>query len=268
MDLNSSLSDFSDVYRLLLAFIAGSVRAVGLVLLFPLFSQLELGRVLKGAVAAAVSVPVVPHALERLAEMQLAGNWQLTLIAVREVAVGGALGLVLGLPFWAIKAVGEFVDNQRGIPESGNQDPASKSESSVMNTVLSMTAFALFVTMGGLSVLVGILYDSYDVWPMAPGLVAPTMADLAFVADTIARSVWLGLMIAAPLLIAIIIADVGLMLASKAGASLNLYDLSTVLRNVVFIAVVYFYIRYIVEYVKLEFFLGKIFGPELARRFQ
>ena len=151
---------FETVWHWLIAYGIALGRPLALISLNPLFTRAQVGGLLRGAVATALALPMVPRLAAELAPA-LQNPVGLLLLSLKEAAIGAALGLLLGAPFWALDVAGDVLDAQRGATQGRLNDPAGFEDVSITGTLLMMTGIALFVLTGGLEMLADLLYGSW-----------------------------------------------------------------------------------------------------------
>lgn len=79
------------------------------------------------------------------------------------------IGFFFATILWAMGMAGELIDNKVGATMSQILDPLSGTTSSLTANLLSRFAQVLFVTAGGLTLLVGMIMASYAIWPLGTG---------------------------------------------------------------------------------------------------
>jgi len=163
-----------------------------------------------------------------------------------EMLVGMLLGAIYGIPIWAAEAAGELIDLQRGSTMSQLVDPMSVTESGVTATLFSVAVIALFFFSDGLSFVLKGIYDSYAIWPagkLFPVFQTGTgMAVLGLLDRVLEQAV---LMIA-PLMVAILVADLLLAYLSRMAPSLHVFDLSMPVKNLLFAVLIMLYTAFLV----------------------
>ncbi|MBE7211990.1 MAG: flagellar biosynthetic protein FliR, partial [Gluconacetobacter diazotrophicus] len=159
-DLLAQMQPVLDVTRRwLIAYAILLARPMAILSINPVFSRLELSNLLKGAIATGMVFPMWPVLVNAMGG-QAPGTTTLLLIVVKEVLVGAAIGLPLGLPFWGLLAVGDIVDQQRGATQGRLNDPAGFGDLSVTGTLLLLCAIMILVVNGRLDVIADTLYTS------------------------------------------------------------------------------------------------------------
>lgn len=248
---------FNVIFGHLVAFALAIARPTALVMMFPVFVRLSLTGLIRGAFVVALSLPVIPGLVDVLppvgtATVRLAG------LALKEALIGGLLGLLLGLPFWAAEVAGDLLDYERQAPDAQLQDPGAMTESTASGTLFIIAAAVLFAAADGLRKVAATLYDSYALWPitdMAPQL--QTRAGLLAL-QLLDRMLRLALVLAFPVLLAMFVGMLGLMVIARFAPQLNVFDLSMAARNLVFFLIMPLYAAFLVYYFGLQ--LGELSG--------
>ena len=240
-------------------------RPLGLTLVIPVFTRINLGMPLQAGFAIAVALPQVRPVLMALRDLP-AGSLRLGLVAGKEVFAGILIGLLFGLPIWALQSAGEVLDTQRSAPAAGGTDAGG--QVSATGALVGLSTIVLFVAAGGLGAIAAALYGSYALWPLmrlsphfAPGIVNILLGLL----DRLARTTLLA---AAPVVLAMLLADAVVMLVGRAVPRLGLFDLAATLRNLVFVAGMGLYAVYLMEYLGAEMGLLRGTAGQLQRVLQ
>jgi type III secretion protein T len=173
---------------------------------------------------------------------------QLGPLLVKEPIIGVVIGLVLGVPFWAAEAAGDVVDYQRATAFAGLADPASSTQQSLTGALLSVAITGLFFVSGGLDILLGVIYDSYAIWPatqLTPVLGPGAGKLILGLLDDIVR---LGVMLVVPLMLALLLSDVLLGLVARAAPNMHVFDLSLAVKSLVLTVLFVLYATFLARY--------------------
>ena len=225
-------------------------RVLGLILVFPVFTRLGLSGLLRSGVAIGLSLPLIPYLMVQFEVIEPLSNGRLALLIVKEMLLGLVLGLAFGLPFWSVEAAGDVLDFYRGSSMAFLIDPSSTTETSILGTLFSLILVALFFVIGGFELIIGGLYQSYSVWPvvdLAPSLHDGTADFFLQLLDSIFR---LGMVFAGPLLIAMFLGELALALMNRFAPSLNVFDLSLSIKNLILFLGLPVYAIFALEYLK------------------
>ncbi|WP_437883369.1 type III secretion system export apparatus subunit SctT [Pseudomonas sp. LRF_L74] len=249
MDFEAANAFFEFAYPLLSAFGLAVARALGLVLITPAFNRLGLSGMLRSAVAVVISIPVAPLAFAALGQMeQPPGALTYAGLLIKELVIGVIVGLLFGIPFWAAEVAGELIDLQRGSTMAQLLDPLQIGESSVMSTFLSVILIALFFMSGGFLAMLDGFYQSYRLWPaqdFAPVLAQQSVLQMLHILD---RIMYIGVMMIAPLVVALLVADLMLAYLSRMAPQLHVFDLSMPVKNLLFAVLLTLYAAFLLPY--------------------
>lgn len=233
---------------LILGFAIAAARMIGLVSISPILRRAELGRVLAGVLAVGLALPVAASlgpAVEAATAARGTGLG-LALLMGKEVLLGLFLGLLFAIPFWAVGAVGDLIDHQRSIGDSGHQDPVTRGNASIMSGLLTLTVIALFVTEGGLRVMVSTVYASYAVWPLDGFAPRFDRAALDALYALLGRVVRLAVVVAGPLVALFLVSDFALAGLSRMGGRIQLVSTLPLVKNLLFAALIVAYLQHAV----------------------
>lgn len=202
------------------AFLLAVARTAGFVLVTPPFNTRSVPVQARVGLAIALSLPVV-GALQPTAPALDSGALIVQLVI--QAATGLALGFLVMAAVAAVQAAGDLLDTVGGFSISMALDPLMLVQTSVLGRLHQITAATLlFVTDGHLMIVHG-LTRSLVVMP--GGLTS--WGEVARSATTALGSLLLGAMqIAAPVVAAMLVADVALGLLTRAAPALNAFALS------------------------------------------
>jgi type III secretion protein T len=248
----------------LAAFGLGLARALGMLQILPVATRLGLTGLHRGGLAAALSLICLPVLLQQIQPADITGA-HMTLLTVKEGIIGFVLGLLFALPFWAAETAGELIDQQRGSRGAVTADPAWQEESGITATLFVLTMITIFMVSGGLHWVIETLLQSYRIWPagsLAPPFALAAAPHMLALLDAALRT---GLILAAPLLIGMLLAELGLALVSRFAPQLNVFDLSMSLKGLVKVIGLPIYTVFLIGYFRER--LGTIvdLAPELHR---
>ncbi|MDI5986639.1 type III secretion system export apparatus subunit SctT [Halomonas sp. M4R5S39] len=234
------------VYPLLAAAAIGMARAMGVILITPAFNRLGLTGLIRTAVAVTISLPMMVPIFATLSSMDSPSSFTIAALLIKELLIGVIIGLVFGIPFWAAEVAGELVDLQRASTMGQLLDPMGSTESGVTSTLLVVTLVALFFVTGGFMVMLDGFYRSYALWPVETFVpVLETRAALAVLGllDQVMR---VGVLMVAPLVIALLVADLMLAYLARMAPNLHVFSLSLAIKNLLFTFLMLLYIVFLV----------------------
>ncbi|MGY3333528.1 type III secretion protein T [Mesorhizobium sp. USDA 4775] len=240
--------------ELLLAAGLGAGRAIGIMLILPVFTRSQTDGLIRGCLAVAFGLPCLAHVSDGLQALDPETRViQVTLLGLKEVFVGALLGTFLGIPLWALQAAGEFIDNQRGITSpSAPSDLATNSQASAVGVFLGITAIAIFVASGGMETVISALYGSYLIWPIYrfhPTMSAQAGMEILGLLDHIMRTT---LLVSGPVVFFLTLIDVSMMILRRFAPQFKSSQFSPAIKNLVFPVIMVTYAAYLVEGMTLE----------------
>jgi type III secretion protein T len=196
-----------------------SARLMVLMIIFPPTSD----NVLQGTLRMALSLLWGSFvAYGQHAAIADASSLMVIAIGVKEALIGTMLGFAASAVFWAAQSVGTYIDDLSGFNQVQMQNPSEGQQTSLTSTLLSQFAIAAFWLLGGMTFLLGAVYDSYRWWPLA---------DLTPVGGQILESFVLqktdSLMVtvaklATPMMLLLLLVDIGFGFTGKVSQKLNL----------------------------------------------
>ena len=223
---------------------------LGLTMLMPriitIFSIVPfLGKILHGQVRNSIVAGLCLLILPVIMPTVHAQNFSLPLfmgLMAKEALVGFLIGFFISIPFWAIEGVGSVIDNQRGSTMGSLFDPMAGQQTSVYGSLFMQLTAVLLFTSGGFLTLVGIMFQSYKIWPVDSFIPAPTSELPTFILGQLDYLMRMIVIYAAPPVIAIFLVDFGLGLINRFAPQLNVFFLSMPLKSGVAVFIVFIYL--------------------------
>jgi flagellar biosynthetic protein FliR len=162
-----------------------------------------------------------------------------TLLLAREILIGFCLALVASAAFRAAEVAGRLGDTLRGANVAEILVPTADERASPMGVLYLLLATIVFLQIGGVPRLVEALLASYQTLPVGGGLGEPATrrAALVVVAAS-AKLIASGVMLAAPVVVALWLADLALGLIARAAPSVPVYFLGLPLKGLLAVGVV------------------------------
>ncbi len=146
------------------------------------------------------------------------------ILVARELLVGLTVGLCAGAAFRAAEAAGRLADILRGANLAEVLSPTSDERSSPTGDLYLFVAIVVFLEMGGLRFLMTALARSYEAVPVGAPLSVSAFGPAAvLVTLTTAKLLESAIALAAPVLVALWIADVALGVVGRAAPQIPIY---------------------------------------------
>lgn len=182
------------------------------------------------------------------------GTW--VLIASKEAFIGLLLGLGFGIFIWAIQSVGDLIDFQTGSSNASFFDPVAGHENGATSEFLGWMVITLFVSAGGLLAMLGVIVDSYRIWPVGSffpnlGLVLEQFAIRQ--GDTL--FLWI-VKLASPVIVVLLLVELGVGLVGRVAPQLNVFvfaqPLKSLLAHLMMLLFLYFVYESLQEFLRPE----------------
>lgn len=209
-------------------------RVSPLFVVAPLFSSRQLPPRVRTVVAVALAVGLLPVALhgQHVPQDALA----IAGLAVKELLVGLAYALVLGLLFAAVSTAGAMLDMLVGFSFGSLVDPLTGNQSAVLAQLYSLIAIAIFIAIDGAAWVMQGLARTYDLVPLNA---EPHLDGLARgVTQVFAGIFSSALEVAAPVVLAVVITDVAFGVVSRVVPQLNVFAVGFPVKVIVGLLVV------------------------------
>lgn len=178
-----------------------------------------------------LSIAVWLMACGQFQAIDLSAPSVLMMDVAREMAIGLILGFVFSGMLWAFQIAGETIDGKVGGVSAAAVDAFSGDQSSLHATLLLRYAGVIFAAGGGLSVFCRLLVESYRVWPLgAANLKLGSLGMIPF-ANNFGELMTGALVVAAPALVLLTLAELGMGLVNRAAPKLNVFSISLAIKS-------------------------------------
>lgn len=208
----------AEINAWLAAYFFPLARILALLVASPPFDNLALTvqvRLILGLAIAIALAPVLPS-MPRIDPASAAG----LLLLAREIFIGLAIGFVMRLVFAAVDMAGNLISLQMGLGFASSYDPQSAGQTAVVSEFLGLLALLTFLAINGHLMVIATLLQSFTVLPVSTSsLPAEIGSNLATSGAIIFSS---GLLLALPVVVALLITNLALAILSRAAPQLNL----------------------------------------------
>jgi len=178
-------------------------RCAGALLLLPPWNWRTVPVIVRLGLATAVAVALTPLLT---ADITIPAQiWPLVACIVKELTVGLAIGLVGILIFWGLLLAGQLLQAYAG---AGSSMQSDTEPTGPLTQLYYLLGLVIFIGIGGHHWLVRELYHSFAVVPAGTAL--PAVALTTTLTAAVGKMFLIGLVIAAPAITALFLADVAL----------------------------------------------------------
>lgn len=200
-------------------FILVLARIGPLFVIAPLFSSSLMPPRVRVVAALALTVGLAPlamHGHQVPLDIESLGG-----LLLKETLVGLALSFAVAALFAAVAAAGSFLDVLTGFSYGSLVDPLNGNQGTVLSQLYSMFGLAIFIAIGGERWVVAGIARTYSLVPLTS---LPRLGPLVGGAEQAFVSIFTSaLEIAAPVVIALVVTDVGFGILSRVVPQLNVF---------------------------------------------
>lgn len=232
----------------LVGFVLVLARVGGIFIFAPVFSSRLIPPRAKLVVGGAVSLALVPLATG--GKTLPTDPLTVGVLFAKEAIVGLGFALAIGVIVGAVQAGASLLDTLVGFSFGALVDPMSNQQSAVLGQFYSVFTLMVFLTIGGEQLVFAGLGKSYQVLPIGE---VPSLAALGRLATDGAGDVMvIGLQIAAPVIIALLLVEAGLALVARAVPQMNVFVVGMPAKILTGLAVVGASLPFVAEHIRSE----------------
>lgn len=200
-------------------FILVLARVGGVIVAGPVFGSRQVPAQAKIGLAVMLSLIFTPLLMDR-ATLVPREFLPFAILAARELLVGLAVGLAVAVIVAGLQMGSRLIGVQMGFGLGGVLDPVSGNDSGVLDTFYMVLATIIFLVANGHHAMIMALARTFELAPFAT-LEAPAVNPLQVMALVQAVMI-VALRVVMPIMAALLIADVGLGLISRAAPQIQI----------------------------------------------
>lgn len=207
---------------------------------------------LRIGLAIAISVVIAPM-IGPLPDVDVASAMGLAILA-QQVLIGLCLGFAVRIVFAAVEAAGQLAGLQMGLGFATFFDPQTSAQVPVVGQYLGLVATLVFLSLNGHAMLIGALAESFRLLPVGlPGLSSSGLGAYAAYGGQVFA---LGLALSMPVIAALLIANLGIGIISRAAPQMNIFAVGFPFTLLVGMAALYLTLPYFVPLLERLFTSG------------
>lgn len=207
----------ADLNAMIAAFIFPLARILALLSAAPPYNSGSLPRRARLILGLAITLAITPG-LDNLPAVAPASEIGL-LVMAEQMLIGYAMGFSLRLVFSAIDLAGTVFSTQMGLGFATSYDPMSTSQTPVVSEMIGILALLMFMAIDGHLMVLSTLAQSFRALPIG---VLPGSASWANLANAVAIVFSAGLLLALPIITALLITNTALGILGRVSPQLNL----------------------------------------------
>ena len=224
------LKIFPKINTYIMAFFLVFARLMGFFRFAPIFSRKEIPTLVKIPLAIIMSIFMLPllHAETVMAQCE---SFALSLIL--NIVVGAIIGYMARLILIAIDSGAEMMNMQMGLSAATTFDPSTSAQVSLMTKIVSLMGLLIFIQIGGVYWLIKALMKSFEIFPMYQVYIPlAKLARMDLLIKLSSNTLYMGLQIASPILLATLAQDIILGVISRTAPQVNVFQLSFLFKPV------------------------------------
>jgi len=162
-------------------------------------------------------------------------------VLAKEAVLGLTIGFLASLAFWRVMCVGALIDTQRGALMAAVYDPMRGEETTPLGQFLMHALVTLFYVSGGFLVFLGVVFESYLIWPVYAALPSFSGAFPGFMLEQLDDLMKMTVVLAAPVVLTMFTCEVGLALINRFAPQLDVFFLGMPINSAVgfFVLILY-----------------------------
>lgn len=207
----------AELNAMIAAFVFPLARILALLAAAPPFNNAALSMRVRLMLGLAIALAVAP-ALGRPPAIDPASGAGL-LIMAEQMVIGYAMGFSMRLVFSAIDLTGNVLSTQMGLGFATSYDPMSTSQTPVVSEMIGFLALLMFLGIDGHLMILSTLTQSFRALPIG---MLPGSASWSNLANAVAIVFSAGLLLALPIIVALLITNTALGVLGRVAPQLNL----------------------------------------------
>ena len=208
----------AEINAWVVAFFFPLTRILALLVTAPPFNNAALTMQVRLMLGIAIAIAITP-VLPKIPLVEPASGLGL-LIMAQQMLIGFAMGLSMRLVFTAVDLAGTMISTQMGLGFATAYDPQSTAQTPVVSEFLGILALLIFLAINGHLMVIATLAQSFSALPIGTGAIANTSwLNVANAGGIIFSS---GLLLALPLVVALLITNIALGVLGRVAPQLNL----------------------------------------------
>ncbi|PWU06118.1 MAG: EscT/YscT/HrcT family type III secretion system export apparatus protein [Verrucomicrobia bacterium] len=240
-----------NVTQILVALVFSGARMGAALIVAPFFSSQLITGLARNIVIINLTMILVPLVMTAM-PADISG-WDFVVILLKEVFIGLMMGVIMGIVFFIADCAGAFIDTQRGSNMGQVFDPVAGDQITSLGSLFTKIVLYLFFVGGGFMAFLGLMYNSYKLWPIFaffPNLRNPVFPQ--FVLEIADKIMLETVLIAAPIAIIMFLVEFGLGMMNRFAPQLNVFSLSMPIKSGVAMFIIILYMKIIIELFKLQ----------------
>ncbi|MBP3821346.1 flagellar biosynthetic protein FliR [bacterium] len=205
-------------------------RMLGFFRFAPVFSRKEIPTLVKIPIALLITGAILPL-LSPEKVLSQCDSFGLSIFL--NIVVGAIIGYMARLIVIAVDCGAEMINMQMGLTSATTLDPSSSGQVSILSNIISLMGLLIFINLGGIYWLFKALMRSFEIFPIyAVHIPLAQLANMDLLIKLSSNTLYMGLQIASPILLATLAQDIILGVISRTAPQVNVFQLSFLFKPV------------------------------------
>lgn len=228
-------------------------RMLGFFRFSPIFNRKDIPALVKIPLALLVTIFIVPF-LSPEKVMSQCDSFMLSLVL--NIVTGAIIGYMAQLITLAIDSGAEMINMQMGLQSATALDPTTSAQVSILTKIISLMGILIFIQLGGIFWLFKALLRSFEIFPLySSSLPITKLANMDLLIKMSSNTLYMGLQIASPILLATLAQDIILGVISRTAPQVNVFTLSFLFKPVIGAAILIWILPMLMNVIE-EYFLS------------
>jgi type III secretion protein T len=223
-------------------FFLGLMRIAPIVAIAPFLGSKLPGGVKIGT-AIAITAIILPYLISHAKTPIIGYDSHFPIYCLKELFIGAIMALLVSIPFYIAQSSGVLIDFLRGSSALQVQDPLMQSQSSSIGQLYNYVFVVLFYDIGGPFIFLDGVLNSYSVIPADSFIPAAffslRMPFWQFMMGLLTKFLAISIQLAAPSLVAILMAEMFLGIANRLAPQVQIAFLGMALKSFVGLALLW-----------------------------
>lgn len=198
-------------------------RVAGLMRTTPFLQRTEIPMIVK--VGFTIIFTVILSML--LKPEAMPSNVSMVYAIVVNYLCGAIIGFIVNCIVKAIEAGGDMINMQQGVSSATIMDPTTSSQISIVGRIFSLLGLIIFLEIGGAYWTFNAFMRTFEIFPIySYAIPMDEIINMTYLVKITSNVLYIGLQIAAPVLIATLGQDIILGIISKTAPQVNVFQMS------------------------------------------
>lgn len=203
----------------IVAFALVLLRVSGLIVTMPIIGNATVPASVKVLLSLSLTLVLFPQVGWKKLTID-ADTFGLFSLAIKEIFVGLVMGTLARLFFHAISMAGQIMSVSLGLSAGQLMNPAIGEMSTAIDQFLVILASIFFLTINGHHVIIGGVFQSYNLVPLQE--LSVTVTGFGHLGEIVQSTMAIALKVSAPILVSILFLNVAVAIIGKAVPQINI----------------------------------------------